>query len=279
MRPYSLVGQIATTIALLLWMMLGLFPLYWMLVLAFQEGTLVLKLPPNWFPNPRTLGNFRMALSDPMIPRWFINSIFVSSVTTLGTVLSCALAGYIFAKLRFPGREVLFYVVLAMMLMPGQLTMIPLYMLVVRLGWLNNYAGIIVPAWASAFGIFLMRQFFRTIPTEMLESAQIDGCTALRTFWHILLPLARPGLAVLSIFTFIGTWNDFLWPLIILNKEKLYTIQLGVARITMGYSGGGQAKPGLGMASALLAALPCFVFFFAFQRFFLEGLTLGALKG
>jgi multiple sugar transport system permease protein len=236
-------------------------------------------MPPNWFPNPFTLGNFRMVMRDPMLPHWFLNSVIVAGAITIGRVFVCSLAGYVFAKLRFVGREVLFSLILAIMLIPGQLTLIPLYMIVVRFGWLNSFTGLIVPDLISPFGVFMMRQFFRTIPTEMLESAQIDGCSAFSTYRHIILPLAKPGLAVLSIFSFIGAWNDFLWPLIILNKQSLYTIQLGLARIQMGYTGGYMAPPGLAMASALLAALPCFFIFFAFQRYFLEGLTLGALKG
>jgi multiple sugar transport system permease protein len=253
----------------------SLLPLYWIFVTALIPPSIVLALPPKFLPAPFTLVNFQRLLGSSEVLRWTFNSLLVSTVITAANVFLGTLAGYALAKKRFPGDAAIFWLIISTMLVPGQITLIPLYDMVVRLDWLNTYQALIVPGLVGPFAIFLMKQFVQTLPSELLDAARIDGCGELRLFWDVVVPLARPGMAVLAIFTFVGTWNDFLWPLLVINKEEMMTLQIGLTSLQNVY----YTDYGLLMAGAAFAAVPMLIVFFAFQRAFVRGVTIGALKG
>lgn len=250
-------------------------PLYWMVVTAFQQPTLTVTFPPEWFPSKPTLANFKRFLERPHVWRWMLNSLIVAVTVTAGQLLTSVMAGYAFAKKDFPGKNFLFWLYVGSMMVPSQVTLVPLYITMSKLGFINTYYGLIFPAIAGPFGVFLMKQYMSTLPTELIEAAKIDGSSEWGTFVRIILPLTKPGLAVLGIFTFVGQWNEFLWPLIITNSSAMRTLPIGLTllqeEVPMQY--------GLLMAGATVAAIPMIVIFFSFQRYFLRGVTMGALKG
>lgn len=250
-------------------------PLYWMLITALQQPTLTVTFPPEWFPSKPTLFNFQKFLARPFVWRWTLNSLFVSVTVTAAQLLVCVMAGYSFAKKNFPGKNLFFWLYVGSMMVPSQVTLVPLYITMSRLGFINSYYGLVLPAVAGPFGVFLMKQYMSSLPTELIEAAKIDGCSEWQTFVRIILPLSKPGLAVLGIFTFVGQWNEFVWPLIITNSSAMRTLPIGLTllqeEVPMQY--------GLLMAGATFAAIPMLVIFFSFQRYFLKGVTVGALKG
>ncbi|NMB20048.1 MAG: carbohydrate ABC transporter permease [Firmicutes bacterium] len=254
---------------------LALLPLYWMVVTALQQPTLTVTFPPEWFPSNPTFLNFSRFLERPHVFRWTTNSLLISLAVTGVQVFTCAMAGYAFAKKQFPGGNFIFYLYIASMMIPGQVTLVPLFLIMSRLNFLDSYWGLILPGIAGPFGVFLMKQFLATLPTELIEAAIIDGCGEWQTFVRVILPLAKPGLAVLGIFTFMGQWNEFLWPLIVTNSSSMRTLPVGLAllqeELPMQY--------GLLMAGATFAAIPMIVIFLMFQKYFLKGITVGALKG
>lgn len=254
---------------------IALLPLYWMVVTALQQPTLTVSFPPEWFPSNPTLLNFQRFFTRPHVLTWTTNSLLVSLAVTAIQIFTCAMAGYAFAKKKFPGGDLLFYLYIASMMIPGQVTLVPLFLIMSRLNFLDTYAGLILPGIAGPFGVFLMKQFISTLPTDLIEAATIDGCGEWMTFMKVILPLAKPGLAVLGIFTFMGRWNEFLWPLIVTNSSSMRTLPVGLAllqeELPMQY--------GLLMAGATYAAIPMIVIFLMFQKYFLRGITVGALKG
>jgi ABC-type glycerol-3-phosphate transport system permease component len=206
--------------------------------------------------------------------RYFTNSVIVAVITTLGHVFFDTLAGYSFAKLKFPYRDQIFFIMLLALMVPFQVNLIPVYKIMASLHWINTYMALIVPNLTSIFGIFLMRQFMMTIPNELLDAARIDGCNEFGVFRRIALPLALPGIATLIIFTFMGTWNDFLWPRIVTNSEKLFTLPVGLSQLQMKNT----SNVAQIMAGTVLTALPMIIVFLFMQRQFIEGMTAGALK-
>lgn len=252
-----------------------LMPLYWIVVCSFQPPTVVLDFPPSLFPTDPTLVNFARLFNGSEILRWLLNSILVTVSITAANVFFATLAGFTLAKKRFPGRQFIFWSVIALMLIPTQLTVIPLYALIIQLGWINTYKALIVPALIGPFSIFLMKQFLQTLPTELIEAARIDGCSEWGVFRQVVLPLAKPGMGVLGIFTFMGTWNDFLWPLIVTNKSSMMTLQVGLHSLQNAFF----TDYALLMAGAAVSALPMIVVFLLFQPYFVRGVTFGALKG
>lgn len=253
----------------------AIIPLYWMVVTALQQPTLTVTFPPEWFPSNPTWFNFKRFLERPYVWRWTLNSLIVAITVTGAQLLVCVMAGYSFAKKQFPGKDLFFWMYVGSMMVPGQVTLVPLYITMSKLGFINSYYGLILPAIAGPFGVFLMKQFMSSLPTELIEAAKIDGCSEWSTFTRIILPLSKPGLAVLGIFTFVGQWNEFVWPLIITNSAAMRTLPIGLTllqeEVPMQY--------GLLMAGATFAAVPMLVIFFSFQRYFLKGVTVGALKG
>ncbi len=252
-------------------------PFFWMLSSA-------LKLPqhvfsPNWIPNPVAWNNFPDALTSVPFHIYFKNSAIIAVASTAGTVLSASLVAYSFARLRWPGRDTWFAIILATMMLPGVVTMIPTYILFSRLHWVNTFLPLTVPAFfgGGAFNIFLLRQFFRTIPMELSEAARIDGASELRIWWQIIMPLAQPALATVIIFAFNGAWQDYMGPLIYLSSEDRYTLQLGLTMFKAG--GGGIPMWHWMMAASLVVMLPVLVVFFVGQKYFVEGVTLTGIKG
>lgn len=249
-------------------------PLVWMVSTAIKPNELVLSMPPVLFPTSPTLEHFATFFKQPHAWRWILNSVIVVTALTAGHVAFYSLAGYALAKLQFPGRRLVFGIVLVTLTIPLYVIVVPLYKMMVDLGWLNTYAGLILPALVGPTSLFLMKQFMSTIPSSLIDAARIDACPEWRIFLRVVLPLARPGLAVLGIFTFMGYWNSFFWPLIVTQTTEMRVLTVGLTTVRYGPFDYGSL-----MAGSVIAAAPMFVVFLLFQRYFLRGLTIGAVKG
>jgi ABC-type glycerol-3-phosphate transport system permease component len=253
---------------------LMIIPFYWSVGTSLKLEQNVFASPPQWLPTPATLENFIQVITRIHFFQYFGNSVFVSAVVTLGHVFFDTLAGYAFAKLKFPFRDQIFFIMLLALMVPFQVNLIPVYKIMATFHWIDTYWALIIPNLTSIFGIFLMRQFMMSIPNELLDAARIDGCNEFGVFRRVVLPLALPGIATLVIFTFMGTWNDFLWPRLVINSEKLFTLPLGLAMLQMKNT----SNVAQIMAGTVLTALPMIVVFLFMQRQFIEGMTAGALK-
>ena len=250
-------------------------PFAWMLSTSFKGTKDIFRYPPQWIPAQPTLDNYAKLFRTVNIARPFANTVItVVSITAL-SLLVCSMAGYAFAKFDFPGKNVLFMGVLGTLMVPGQITMIPVFLLLKKLGLLNSYAGLVLPGIASAFGIFFMRQFIVTLPNELLEAARIDGAGEFFTFNRIVLPLCKPALATLGILNFTGSWNNFLWPLIISTDESMYTLPVAVASLAGQYA----TEYGLQMAGSVIVIMPIVIFFMLAQQWFMEGIAMTGMKG
>ena len=252
-------------------------PLLWMLSSALKENQEIFRIPVQWFPETFLWGNFIEVLNYPGYPffQFFRNSVFYAGMVTVGTVLSCSLVGYGFARLRFPGRGFLFSLTLATMMVPYIVTFIPTFLLFKNLGVLGTYIPLIAPAFfAEAFFIFMMRQFFRGLPRELDDAARVDGAGEFRIFWQIMLPLVKPAMVVMAVFTFVWTWHDFFRPLIYLNDSRQFTLALGLAEFTGLYT----SQWHLLMAASTVVIAPVLVLFLFAQRYFIEGITLTGIK-
>lgn len=251
-------------------------PLIWMLSTSLKADQQIFAMPPQWIPETIMWGNYLRVLE--VMPFWtyLFNSVLITGLTIVGTVLSGSLVAYAFACLEWPGRDKLFILVLATMMLPMQVTMIPLFVLFKDIGWLNTIKPLTVPAFfgGGAFTIFLLRQFFMTLPKSLFDAARIDGCTEIRIWWSIVLPLARPALASVAILTFMFSWNDFLGPLIYLSDRMSGTLALGLAMMV----GQHQTDWALLMAASILMMLPILLLFFFFQRYFIQGFTMSGIK-
>jgi multiple sugar transport system permease protein len=249
-------------------------PFLWMLMTSFKTLPDILTYPPVWWPKEFIVDNYVNAFSAAPFGRFYFNSVVIAVAVTIGQIITCSMAAFAFARLRFWGRDVLFYIFLGTMMIPGQVTMIPGFMMLYWLGWIDSYAALIVPGLASAFGTFLLRQFFLTIPRDLEDAASIDGCGRFGLLWRIILPLSKPALATLAVFTFMGVFNDFLWALIVVNSEEMRTVQLGLAIFRDRY----QTDWGQLMAASVTATLPILLVFFVAQKYFIKGITLSGLK-
>jgi multiple sugar transport system permease protein len=228
-------------------------------------------------PNHATLDNFRQILGSPEeIPifRWFANSVFISSAVVLLVLTVSSLAAYAFARLDLPGKRWVFPVIIGSLMIPGQILLVPVYLILSRLNWLDTPLALIIPAGGGAFGFFLLHQFFLGIPKDLEEAAALDGCSQLGIFWRIALPLSKPALATLGIFTFVGSWNDFLGPLVFLDSVDKYTLPVGIALFQTSY----YAQYGLTLAASVLCTLPVLIAFLLFQRHIIQGIALTGLK-
>lgn len=255
---------------------ISLFPMYWLFVNALTPIYASPPLTPILWPAFK-LDNIQRLLTQgsPYYMRWMLNSLVIAVGVTAWHIIFDSMAGYAFAKRRFPGREVLFWLILSTLMIPPQVTLIPLYLITQRMGLLDSPLAVILPGTAAAFGIFLMRQYIQTLPSELIEAARIDGCSEPRIFFSIILPLCKPAVAALAIFSFVRVWNDFLWPLIAMIKPQNYTLTVGIANM----QGEFMTDFGILFAAAALAALPMIAFFLLFQKYFLEGVRMGAVKG
>ncbi len=268
------VGSAVTNIVLALLAAFFMFPLYWIITGSFKDRVAVNANPPVWFPTSPTLDNYVRLLQNPAL-RWLGNTVLMAVAAMAFTCLTAAMAGYVLAKKRFAGRTVIFSIMICAMALPKQVILIPLLKEMSMLGLHDTLWAVILPTVGWPFGVFLMKQFSETIPTEMLEAARIDGAGEARTFLSIVLPLVKPGIGALAIFTFINAWNDYFLQLIMLNSSKKLTISLGIAKIQAEMS----TDYGLIMAGAALAAIPIIVVFLMFQKYFTQGITMGAVKG
>jgi multiple sugar transport system permease protein len=250
-------------------------PFYWMVTTSLKLEKFVYASPPQWWPDPLTLVHYTEVFTRIPFPRYFQNSVIVASLTTIGHVFFDTLAAYAFAKLRFPGRDRIFFLMLLGLMVPFQVNLIPLYRIMGALQWLDKYAALIVPSLTSIFGIFLMRQYLQSIPDELLDAARIDGCGEFWVFGRIVAPLAMPGIATLVIFTFMDLWNSFLWPRIVTSSEAMFTLPVGLAQLQLKNTSNWTQI----MAGATLTALPMIIVFLLMQRRFIEGMTAGAVKG
>lgn len=268
-------GNVARWVVLVVTGVIALFPMYWLFANAFTPITSNPPLTPILVPAFR-LDNFeRLLVNNKFYINWMLNSLFVAFAVTGFHVVFDTLAGYAFAKKRFPGRNLFFILILSTLMIPIHVTFIPLYIINRQFQLIDSLWALILPGTAWVFGIFLMRQYIQTLPTELIDAAKIDGASEIGVFRYVIFPLSLPAIAALAIFTFVRSWNDFLWPVIALNKPQNYTLTVGVANL----QGEFMTDWGIIFSGAALAALPMVVFFLLFQRYFLEGVRMGALKG
>ncbi|HVQ91340.1 MAG TPA: carbohydrate ABC transporter permease [Mycobacteriales bacterium] len=250
-------------------------PLVQMVLTSFMDDAEINKFPPRFIPSALHLTGYTKLFTQAPALRWLLNTIIVALVSVTAHLILCSLAGYGFARLRFFGRNVGFVIVIATVMIPIQLLMVPTYILFSRLGLIDTIAAAFVPWLASAFGIFLMRQFFLSLPAELEDAARIDGCGTFGVFWRVILPLAKPALATLTIFTLLGSWNDLIWPLIAISDQRSYTIQLGLAT----FQGTRHTQWSLLMSGNVVATMPLIVAFLLLQRQFVATMTFSGLKG
>jgi len=250
-------------------------PFLWMLSTSLKTDQYVLTMPPQFFPRPLTLHSYmRLAELFP-IGRMFFNSLLVATLTTLGQLATCSMAAYAFARMRFKGRNVLFLIYLATLMIPFQVTITPLFILMRYLGWINTYQGLIFPGMFSAFGTFLLRQSFLTVPKELDEAAVIDGASHFTIYQRIILPLSKPALATLGVFSFMGSWNAFLWPLFVVRDMEMMTLPVGLATL----HGRWLTEWNLVMAGPVITILPLLVVYLIAQKYFVRGVLLSGIKG
>jgi len=253
----------------------AVFPLAWMVSVSLMPPAESSALPPTLLPRHITLANYDELFAHQYMGRYLLNSLTVSVLATVLSLGFNVAAGYAFAKLRFKGRDALFRGLLAALVIPGQLTMLPLFFELKTLGLLNSYAGVVVPFMASLFGIFLVRQFALGLPDEMLQAARVDGATEWQVFWRIVLPNLQPIMLTLGIFTFLSAWNDFLWPLIVLSDDGKYTLPLAIAALSREHV----QDSGMVMAGAVVTIAPVIILFLAMQRHYVRGLLQGGFRG
>lgn len=284
-------------IILTIWAVISLLPLYWIFTTSFQLAKEVFNVPPSFVPQalreifPLVLSGQFGAAGDLLreatkesysylfmsteMPRWLLNSAMVSAFATVSILFLDSMAAYSFAKKRYPGRDILFWIMISTMMIPGQVTLVPMFILAGNLGMVNSLWAVILPPLSMVFGVFLLRQFMLTIPSELLDAGRIDGAGEFALYWRVILPLAKPGLATLGILTFMAVWNSFLWPLIVLNSNSMYTLPVGLKTL----QDKNLASYALLMSGAAIAAVPMIAVFLAFQRYFVKGLTMGSIKG
>lgn len=278
-------AKIATYAALLAVSVLAIFPFLWMVSTSLKPDYQILESPPRWIPHPIQWKNYPLAVSSVSthFPLWTRNTLIIAALAVIGTTLSSAVVAYGFAKINFPGRGIMFTLMLSTMMIPFPAIMVPLFNIFVWLGdhtpipWLGTFKPLWAPSWfGSAFSIFLLRQFFITIPDELSEAARIDGCTEWGIFWRIILPLSRPALSVVALFTFMWAWKDFLGPLIYLQRPSQYTLTLGLQTFQSQH---GNTPWNQLMAASVLVITPVLLLFFMAQRTFIEGIATTGLKG
>jgi multiple sugar transport system permease protein len=250
-------------------------PLVQMVLTSFMTAQEINQFPPRFIPTSLHLSGYRALLNESHILRWFANTVLVSGIAVVSHLILCSLAGYGFARLKFAGRGLAFLAVVATVMIPMQLLMIPTYLMFARAGIVDTLAAAFVPWLASAFGIFLMRQFFLSLPVELEEAARLDGCSTLRTFISVVLPLARPALATLAIFTLLSSWNDLLWPLVAISDDNRFTLQVGLAS----FQGTRRTEWSQLMAGNVIATMPLIIAFLVAQKRFIATMTFSGLKG
>lgn len=267
-------GRILLNAALLAALMVVMAPLLWMISASLLPTGGATRVPPVFIPTSPTLSQYRELFSRMAFGRYFLNSFLVASAVTVGSLVVNSMAAFAFAKYRFVGRDKLFAVLLALLVVPGQVTMFPVFLLLNRMGLTNHFGGLIIPALSSIFAIFLFRQFMISIPDSLIEAARLDGCDDFTIYYRIVMPLCMPIVVTLALFTFLGTWNDFLWPLILMSDSSRFTLPVALANLV----GEHQSETELMMAGAVVTTFPVMVVFLALQRYYIQGITAGGVK-
>jgi len=273
----QLAGRILRFVLMTLVALVVLIPLVWMLSTSLKPKSQLFSQTIDWIPRTITLENYSKILSNPSTPidRWFINSLIIAIIHTVVTIALASMAAYAYARLTFPGRKVLFGLLLATLFLPGIMFLVPNFVTVHRLGLLDNFLGVLLPSFAVVFPVFFMRQFFESIPHELEEAAKIDGASTFQVFYMIVLPLAKPALATLAVIEFLASWNDFLWPLLVLKDRQLQTLPPGLRTLQGAYT----SEYGLMMAGAVIVAVPVLVLYVFLQRFIVQSVATTGLKG
>jgi multiple sugar transport system permease protein len=278
-RPKSRDGHYRTPPWLYAVMAAGLvlvvLPFVWMVISSFKTNGEVMAVPPTWWPQNPTLSNYEQLFTKLDFPTYFANSAIVAVVTAAGNMVFCAMLGYALAKLDFPGKRIVFGLVLATLMIPGVVTFIPLFVLTVNIGLANTLTGMVLPFLAGPFGVFLMRQFILGLPDELIQAARVDGAGELRIFFSVIMPLCWPALATLGVLTFLGSWGNFLWPLVIASSEDKYTLPVALALFAIGQN---STKYGLLLAGSVVVVLPVLIVFLVLQRRIMEGVAMTGIK-
>ena len=252
-----------------------LVPFLWMLSTSFMGELEVYQFPPHFLPSAFKWSNYQEAMTLQPFGRFFLNSMIVAAASVIGQLTFCSMAGYAFARLRFKWRDRIFALYLGTMMIPAIVTIIPAFLLITTFGWVNTYWALFTPTLSSVWGIFLLRQFFLTIPRDLEDAARIDGASEMTIFLRVILPLSKPALATLGIFAFMGSWKDFLWPLIVTNRVDMRTVEVGIANFSNLYTTDWPHQ----MAEAVVVMLPVVIVFIAAQKYFVKGITMTGLKG
>lgn len=275
-RTRTILRLVPNYILLVFIALLFLIPMFWMLSTSLKPQRELFTRTIEWIPQTITFDNYVKLLNNPATPigRWFLNSFLIASAVTILVLVVDSLAAYAYAKMEFPGRKILFGLMLATLFLPGIMFLVPQFVLVANLNLLNNFAGVIFPALAGVFGVFFLRQFFAGIPAELEEAAEIDGANKFQTFYMIVLPLSKPALATLGIITFLGSWNDFLWPLLVLRSRDLQTLPPGLRTLQGAYT----SDYGVMMAGAVIVAIPVLLIYIALQRYVVQSVASTGLK-
>jgi len=281
--PIQIVGQRRSPVlrilgyaAMILAVIVVGLPLYWMIVASFKISQEIYTVPPTWIPVAPTLENYPAAWAAAPFTQYYLNSIITTALASLSKMTLALLTAYALVFLRFPFKNVVLIIVLAALMVPAQITIVPNYLTMAKLGWVNTYQGIILPNCATAFGTFLLRQYFLTLPHEVFEAAEIDGAGHMRRLWSIGLPMARPAVATTGLFAVVSEWNDFLWPLVVTNTEEMRTLPIGVFRL---FDQEGVQNWGVIMAGTIFVVLPVILLFIWAQRYIVDGIATGAVKG
>jgi multiple sugar transport system permease protein len=278
--PWRKAAKIFLIFTVFMFAAISLVPIYWMFTTSLKETGATMRMPPEFFPSNATLASYRKLIaSNYPVLRWLANSLAISFLTVAISLPISAMMGYSFAKKRYPLRNILFLIILATMMLPKQVSLIPLFISIRNMGLVNNYLGAALPLAAWPFGVFMLRQFMRTIPDSIIDAASIDGASELYIFIMIILPLSAPALACFAIFMFMAAWSDFMWQLIVLRNMNMWTTNIGISVISKVQVGGATVVDySLSMAASCLAAIPIIILFFSFQKYFVKGIVMGALK-
>ena len=266
--------DIVSNFIVLFFAILSLFPLYWLVTSSFKNSADVVKMPPDWFPKTFTLSNYTDVFNNQPAFTWAYNSLVVALVSTFGLIIVSALAAYAFSKLKFKGKNILFVIFISSLMIPKEVMIVPLFRIIQDFGMVNTLSGMIFPNIATAFGVFLLKGFFDTIPDSLREAAKIDGASEFKIFYKIMLPLAKPGIGALFILNFVQVWNDYLWQLVVGQDANSKTLMVGIATLMQDLNPNFAYK----MAGATVAAIPMLLIFIFFQKYFTKGITLGADK-
>lgn len=272
---YPSTKKVAIHLVLIVGSLVMVAPFLWMLFTSFKSFAESMQVPPTILPETWRLDNYAEVFEKVHFLTYYLNTILVTIGRTVGQLILCSLAAFAFARMSFPGKNIIFIALLSVLMVPSQIVIIPSFVIVRELGWFDTLYALIVPGIFSAFGTFLLRQFFMSIPRELDEAAKIDGCSYFGIYWRVVLPLSKPALVALAIFTILNAWNDFLWPLVVTSSDSMRVLSIGIASFQGEYA----TEYPLLMAGALMASLPLILIFIFLQRYFIEGITMTGMKG